>query len=127
MANEPVLTANAPAPIGPYSQAIRSGNELFLSGQIGIDPATGEVVAGDIMEQTEQVLKNLCAVVKQAGFEFEDIVKTTIYLTNMNDFTAVNSIYAKYFGVTKPARSTVAVAGLPRNVRIEIDAIARKN
>ena len=127
MANEPVLTANAPAPIGPYSQAIRSGNELYVSGQIAIDPATGEVVAGDVMEQTEQVLKNLCAVVKQAGFEFEDIVKTTIYLMDMYDFTAVNTIYSKYFGVIKPARSTVAVAGLPKGVRIEIDAIARKN
>jgi 2-iminobutanoate/2-iminopropanoate deaminase len=127
VAHEPVLSADAPAPIGPYSQAIRIGNDLYCSGQIALDPHSGEVVTGDVMEQTERVLTNLGAVLSAAGFSFEDVVKTTIFLTNMNDFAAVNNIYSKYFGVTKPARSTVAVAGLPRGVRLEIDAIARKS
>jgi 2-iminobutanoate/2-iminopropanoate deaminase len=127
VAHEPVLSVDAPAPIGPYSQAVRTGNELYCSGQIALDPHNGEVVTGDVMDQTERVLTNLGAVLEAAGFSFEDVVKTTIFLTDMNDFTAVNNIYAKYFGVTKPARSTVAVAALPRGVRVEIDAIARKS
>jgi 2-iminobutanoate/2-iminopropanoate deaminase len=121
-----IETANAPAPIGPYSQAIRSGSELFCSGQIALDPASGTVVDGDVAAQTEQVCKNLAAVLTQAGYGFEDVVKTTIFLIDMNDFQAVNEVYGKYFGNSKPARSTVAVAGLPRNVRVEIDCIARK-
>ncbi len=127
MGHEAVLTGNAPAPIGPYSQAVKSGNELFCSGQIALDPASGEVVAGDVSAQTEQVLKNLSAVLHEAGYDFSDVVKTTIFLVDMNDFAAVNAVYEKVFGLSKPARSTVAVAGLPRGVRVEIDCIAKKS
>jgi 2-iminobutanoate/2-iminopropanoate deaminase len=126
MSREIVQTDGAPAPIGPYSQAIRSGKELFCSGQIALDPASGTVVEGDVTAQTHQVLKNLGAVLAESGYEFEDVVKTTIFLIDMNDFAAVNEEYAKFFNGSKPARSTVAVAGLPRGVRVEIDAIARK-
>ena len=126
MSNEAVLTSGAPAPIGPYSQAVRSGKELFCSGQIPLDPQTGELVAGDIGAQTQRVLDNLGAVLREAGFDYGDVVKTTIYLTDMQDFAAVNTIYERAFGAAKPARSTVAVAGLPRGARVEIDAVARK-
>lgn len=126
MSREIVQTNAAPAPIGPYSQAVRSGKELFCSGQIALDPATGNVVDGDVAAQTEQVCKNLGAVLKEAGYEYGDVIKTTIFLVDMSDFQAVNDVYAKYFGTSKPARSTVAVSGLPKNVRVEIDAIARK-
>jgi 2-iminobutanoate/2-iminopropanoate deaminase len=121
-----VHTLYAPEPIGPYSQAIKSGKELFCSGQIAIDPATGNVIEGDITAQTAQVMKNLQAVLEAAGYESDDVVKTTIFLLDMNDFAAVNAEYAKVFDANKPARSTVAVSGLPRGVRVEIDAIARK-
>ncbi|MEO6913844.1 MAG: RidA family protein [Candidatus Baltobacteraceae bacterium] len=121
-----VHSPNAPAPIGPYSQAIHAGKELFCSGQIPLDPKTGEVAAGDISAQTEQVLKNLGAVLSAGGFDYADVVKTTVFLVDMNEFAAVNAVYGKYFEASKPARSTVAVAGLPKNVRIEIDAIAKK-
>jgi len=127
VSNEAVLTSGAPAPIGPYSQAVRSGKELFCSGQIPLDPQTGELVAGDIGAQTQRVLDNLGAVLREAGFEYGDVVKTTIYLVDMQDFAAVNTIYERAFGAAKPARSTVAVAGLPRGARVEIDAIARRN
>ncbi len=126
MSREIVLTDAAPAPIGPYSQAVRSGKELFCSGQIALDPATGEVVAGDAAAQTARVLENLGAVLEAGGYTFDDVVKTTIFLVDMNDFAAVNEVYARYFGDAKPARSTVAVAGLPRGVRVEIEAIARR-
>ena len=126
MAHEAVLTNEAPAPIGPYSQAVKSGNELFCSGQIPLNPQTGQIVEGDVSVQAEQVLKNLGAVLREAGYDFGDVVKTTIFLIDMNDFGAVNAVYEKYFGATKPARSTVAAAGLPRNVRVEIDCIAKK-
>ncbi len=126
MANVAVLTGDAPSPIGPYSQAVQSGNELFCSGQIALDPATGEVVDGDVAAQTQRVLENLGAVLKAAGYTYGDVVKTTIFLIDMSDFAAVNAVYDRYFGTTKPARSTVAVAGLPRNVRVEIDAIAKR-
>lgn len=125
--SKPVQTDNAPAPIGPYSQAIACGNELFCSGQIPIDPATGNVVDGDVAAQTERVLENLGAVLAAAGYGFNDVVKTTIFLVDMNDFGAVNEVYARSFGDAKPARSTVAVAGLPRGVRVEIDCIAKKH
>ncbi len=125
MSNEAVLTSGAPAPIGPYSQAVRSGKELFCSGQIPLDPQTGELVAGDIGAQTQRVLDNLGAVLREAGFDYGDVVKTTIYLIDMQDFAAVNAVYERAFGTAKPARSTVAVAGLPRGARVEIDAIAR--
>ncbi|MDQ2681704.1 MAG: RidA family protein [Candidatus Eremiobacteraeota bacterium] len=120
-----ILSADAPAPIGPYSQAVEAGGELFCSGQIPLDPKTGEIASGDISEHTEQVLKNLGAVLQAAGYTYADVVKTTIFLIDMNDFAAVNTVYGKYFDATKPARSTVAVAGLPKGVRIEIDAIAK--
>jgi 2-iminobutanoate/2-iminopropanoate deaminase len=126
VSRETVQTKDAPAPIGPYSQAIRDGKELFCSGQIALDPDSGNVVEGDVSAQTERVCKNLRAVLSQAGYGFDDVVKTTIFLVDMNDFAAVNEIYGKYFGSAKPARSTVAVAGLPKGVRVEIDAIARK-
>lgn len=125
-ANFSVLTADAPAPIGPYSQGVVSGRELFCSGQIPLDPRSGEVVSTDAAEQTQRVLENLGAVLKAAEFEFSDVVKTTIFLIDMNDFSAVNAVYERFFGATKPARSTVAVAALPRGVLIEIDAIARR-
>lgn len=125
MSRERIETKNAPAPIGPYSQAVRAGKELFCSGQIPLDPATGDLVGGDIAAQTEQALKNLGAVLEEAEFSFDDVVKTTIFLVDMADFTAVNEVYARYFGSSKPARSTVAVAALPRGARVEIEAIAR--
>lgn len=121
-----VHTKGAPEPIGPYSQAIKSGKELFCSGQIALDPTTGNVIDGDVAAQTAQVLNNLTNVLAAAGYDTEDVVKTTIFLVDMNDFTAVNTEYAKVFDKNKPARSTVAVSGLPKGVRVEIDCIARK-
>jgi 2-iminobutanoate/2-iminopropanoate deaminase len=126
VSHEPILTGDAPAPIGPYSQAVRSGKSLFCSGQIAINPDTGELVAGDAAAQAEQVLTNLGAVLREGGFDYEDVVKTTVFLVDMNDFPAVNAVYEKFFEDAKPARSTVAVAGLPRGARVEIDAIARR-
>jgi 2-iminobutanoate/2-iminopropanoate deaminase len=118
-----VTTDNAPAAIGPYSQAIKANGFIFTSGQIPLTPA-GELVEGDIHDQTRQVLTNLSAVLEAAGSSLQNIVKTTIYLTNMDDFIAVNTIYAEFFGTSFPARSTVAVKTLPKNVDIEIDAVA---
>ena len=124
--SESIFTPDAPAPIGPYSQAILSGGDLYCSGQIPLDPATGDIVGGDISIQTERVLQNLGNVLHAAGFGFEDVVKTTLFLSDMNDFAAVNAVYEKYFGVSKPARSTFAAAGLPKGARIEIDCIAKR-
>ena len=121
---ECIFTPQAPEPIGPYSQAILADGVAFCSGQVPIDPATGELVAGDVTAQTERVLLNLKAVLTAAGKDFDDVVKTTIYLVDMGDFAAVNAVYDKYFGDAKPARSTVAVAALPRGARIEIDCVA---
>ncbi len=121
---EVVSTEKAPGAIGPYSQAIKVGNQVFLSGQIPIDPATGEFVLGDITEQTGQVLRNLSAVLEAAGSDIENVVKTTVFLADMNDFAAMNDVYAKYFAENKPARSTVQAAGLPKGARVEIDCIA---
>jgi 2-iminobutanoate/2-iminopropanoate deaminase len=123
--HEFVLTAHAPKPIGPYSQAVMTGHEVYCSGQIPLDPETGEIVAGDVAVQAERVIANLGAVLCAAGCSYADVIKTTLYLVDMNDFAAVNGVYEKYFGATKPARSTVAVAALPRGARIEIDCIAR--
>ncbi|MBV8154050.1 MAG: RidA family protein [Candidatus Eremiobacteraeota bacterium] len=123
--HESVLTQHAPKPIGPYSQAILSGHELYCSGQIPIDPHTGEIVSGDVAAQAERAIENLGAVLCAAGYTFAEVVKTTLYLVDMNDFAAVNAVYEKHFGLAKPARSTVAVAALPRGARIEIDCIAR--
>ena len=125
MKHEHVLTPHAPAPIGPYSQAIMTGSELFCSGQIALDPQTGELVGSDATTQAQRVIENLGAVLCAAGYSFADVVKTTIFLVDMNDFAAVNAVYEKYFDTTKPARSTVAVAALPRGARVEIDCIAR--
>ncbi|MDE2482836.1 MAG: RidA family protein [bacterium] len=125
MSRSAIRTDDAPAPIGPYSQAVRAGKELFCSGQIALDPQTGELVGDDVAAQTDRALRNLGAVLAAAELSFEDVVKTTIFLVDMADFAAVNEVYARYFGESKPARSTVAVAGLPRGARVEIEAIAR--
>ena len=114
----------APKAIGPYSQAVRMGNLVFLSGQIPIDPATGQLVDGNVQQQTEQVLKNIAAVLAEAGLTFEHVVKTTVFMKNLSDFAPMNEVYAKYFSANPPARSTVEVSRLPRDVQVEIDAIA---
>jgi 2-iminobutanoate/2-iminopropanoate deaminase len=121
---EPVSTSAAPAAIGPYSQAIKAGDFLFASGQIPLDPATGALVTGGIAEQTHQVLKNLAGVLSAAGTGFDKVVKTTVYLSDMADFAAVNEIYATYFPQPAPARATIQAAKLPRDVKVEIDLIA---
>ena len=115
----------APKAVGPYSQGMKAAGFLFTSGQIPLDPATGKLVPGGIDEQTRRVLENLRAVLAAAGATFDDVVKTTIYLTNLSDFATVNTIYASYFGSTPPARSTVQVAALPLGASVEIDMIAR--
>ncbi len=120
---ELIATTAAPAAIGPYSQAIRGGRLIFCSGQLGLDPATGELAAG-VEQQAEQALSNLRAVLGAAGATMDDVVKTTIFLADMADFAAVNAIYARHFGEPFPARSTVAVAGLPRGGRVEVEATA---
>ncbi len=119
-----VRTDAAPGAIGPYSQAIVAGNLVFCSGQIPLDPASGQIIEGGIEDQTRQVLNNLTAVLQAAGTTMHRIVKTTIFLADMNDFAAVNAVYGEYFGSEPPARSTVQVARLPRDVRVEIEAIA---
>jgi 2-iminobutanoate/2-iminopropanoate deaminase len=121
---ERIQTDHAPAAIGPYSQAIRAGSFVFCSGQIPTDPATGEFVAGGIAEQTEQVLKNLAAVLEAAGSSLDRIVKTTVFLADMKEFSGMNEVYAKFFKGAPPARATVAAAGLPRDARVEIEAVA---
>jgi len=121
---ETISTENAPGAIGPYSQAVKTGNMIFCSGQIPIDPATGEFVSNDVAEQTRQVLKNLSAVLEAAGTDLNNVVKTTVFLADMNDFTAMNEIYAEFFSENKPARATVQAARLPRDARVEIDCIA---
>lgn len=120
---EVVYTKNAPDAIGPYSQAIKTGNLVFTSGQIAIDPATGNVEATTIEAQTEQVCKNICAVLEAAGTSIDKVVKTVCFLADMNDFAAFNAVYGKYF-TGKPARSCVAVKTLPKNVLVEVDTIA---
>ena len=119
-----VSTPNAPGAIGPYSQGLRAGDFLFLSGQIGLDPATGEIVAGGVVEQTHQVLKNLGAVLTAGGASYAHVTKTTVYLQDMADFAAMNEVYGGYFSAPAPARATIQAAGLPRGVRVEIDVIA---
>ena len=121
---EIIATNDAPQAIGPYSQAVRVGNMIFASGQIPLDPATKEFVPGGIAEQTEQVLRNLKAVFAAAGVGIEQIVKTTVFLADMNDFTAMNEVYGKYFAENPPARATVQAARLPRDAKVEIEAIA---
>ncbi len=120
-----INTSNAPAPIGPYNQAILSGNTLYISGQIPIDPTTGMLVEGDIKKEAKQAMENLDAILKEAGMSFEQVVKTTIFLKDMGQFAAVNEVYGAYFNQeTAPARETVEVACLPKNVRVEISMIA---
>lgn len=120
-----ILTDKAPAPIGPYSQAYLCGNTLYCSGQIPLDPQTGEFLNGTIEEQTEKCIKNISELLKAADYSFDDVVKTTCFLANMSDFTAFNNVYAKYF-TSKPARSCVAVKELPKNALVEIEVIAVK-
>jgi 2-iminobutanoate/2-iminopropanoate deaminase len=119
-----VSTAHAPRPIGPYSQGVISGGFLFCSGQIALDPETGELVTGDVAAQTERVLQNLVAVLREAKMGPENVVKTTVYLADMADFPAMNEVYATFFTAAAPARATVQVSRLPRDVRVEIDAVA---
>jgi len=120
-----ISTTQAPAAIGPYSQAIRADGYVFCSGQLGLDPATGDFVAGDVGAQAEQALRNLGAVLEAAGLTFGDVVKTTIFLADMADFAAVNDVYGRFVTDPPPARSTVAVAALPKGGRVEIEATAR--
>jgi 2-iminobutanoate/2-iminopropanoate deaminase len=122
---ESVSTPSAPAAIGPYSQAIKAGNLLFLSGQIPLDPATGNLVEGDVEAQTRQVFANIGAILEAAGASFDAVVSATVYLADMNDFGKVNEIYATYFSSPAPARATVQVARLPRDCRVEIQVIAQ--
>lgn len=119
-----IATTSAPAAIGPYSQAVAAGGMLFCSGQIPLDPATGDLVAGDITTQTRQVMANLAAVLEAGGCSFADVVRCTIFLKSMDDFSAVNDVYATFFDEAPPSRACVEVARLPRDVRVEIDAIA---
>lgn len=119
-----VTTERAPAAIGPYSQAVKAGGFVFASGQIPIDPLTGQFVSGGVEEQTEQVLKNLTAVLEAAGSGLDKVVKTTVFLADMKDFAAMNEVYGRFFTSEAPARATVAAAGLPRDARVEIEAVA---
>jgi 2-iminobutanoate/2-iminopropanoate deaminase len=124
---DPITTKDAPAAIGPYSQAVRAGGYVFLSGQIPLDPVTGQLVQGDVAAQADRVLKNLQAILAAAGSGFADVVRTTIYLVDMAHFATVNEVYARYFVAPSPARATVQVAARPRGALVEIDAIAAKD
>ena len=124
MSKSAVSSAGAPKAIGPYSHAIRAGNLLFISGQVPIDPATGNLVDGDITAQTRRVMDNLAAVLEAAGLSFQHVVRTTIFLADMSDFAAVNAVYGSFFSEPYPARATVQVSRLPKDARVEIDAIA---
>lgn len=121
-----INTNNAPAPIGPYNQAVSFGNMLFISGQIALDPTTGELVQGDVKAEAQQVMKNLEAILKEAGMDFSNVIKTTIFLMDMQQFAVVNEVYGTYFTDNAPARETVQVAGLPKGVKVEISMIAGK-
>jgi 2-iminobutanoate/2-iminopropanoate deaminase len=124
VSNQIIHTDSAPAAIGPYSQAVIANGFLFTAGQIALDPSTGAVIDGDVREQTQRVMTNLTAVLAAAGLEWTDVVKTTVYLQDMKDFPVVNEVYGDATGSARPARSTVQVAGLPRGVLVEIDAVA---
>jgi 2-iminobutanoate/2-iminopropanoate deaminase len=121
-----IYSNQAPAPIGPYSQAVRAGNMLFISGQIAIDPATDQLVTGNIEDESRQVMQNIKTLLSESGFTFSDIVKTTIFLSDMKHFTTVNEVYGSHFKSDFPARETVAVLGLPKNVNVEISVTAYK-
>jgi len=124
MERQIITTANAPAPIGPYNQAVKAGNLLFVSGQIALDPATGELHTGDTVTETKQVMKNITAILKEAGADLGNIVKTTIFLSDMSLFAEVNEVYGSFFSKDFPARETIAVKGLPKNVNVEISVTA---
>jgi 2-iminobutanoate/2-iminopropanoate deaminase len=124
MSKKIINTTQAPAPIGPYNQSVLANGFLFISGQIAINPATGNIEANTISDETEQVMKNLDAILKEAGLDFSHVVKTTIFLSDMAHFATVNEVYAKYFSADHPARETVAVKGLPKAVNVEISMIA---
>lgn len=124
--NQPIYTPNAPAAIGPYSQAVQAGNMLFVSGQIPIDPATGEFAGADITTQTNQSLTNIKNILAAAGYTLNDVVKTTVLLADIADFAAMNAVYAEYFSENKPARAAFAVKDLPKGALVEIEAIAAK-
>jgi len=124
MPKEIVSTESAPAAVGPYSQAVRAGDWVYLSGQIPIDPATGQIVTGDIAEQTHRVLKNLQAVLEAAELTLDDVVKVTVYLDDMGNFAAMNEVYATYFVASPPARACIQAAALPKGVAVEMDAVA---
>ena len=126
MTNQVIHTENAPAAIGPYSQAVKAGNLLFVSGQVPFVPETMEIVEGDVKAQTAQSLKNLQAILKEAGADFSNVVKTTVFIKDMNEFAQINEVYAEYFGENKPARACVEVARLPKDVLLEIEAVAVK-
>lgn len=119
-----VNTKEAPAAVGPYSQAVRAGGFLFCAGQIPLDPTTGSIVGNDIKTQTEQVLKNIGAILKAEGLSFDNVVKTTVFMVDLSEFAQMNEVYAKYFSPPYPARSTVQVAALPRGAKVEIEVIA---
>ncbi|WP_081211118.1 RidA family protein [Salegentibacter sediminis] len=122
-----IKTKNAPAPIGPYNQAVMSGNMLFISGQIAINPTTGELETSDLKKETSLVMENLKAILEEAGLNFENVIKTSIFISDMNNFSKINEVYAQYFDAeTAPARETVEVANLPKFVNVEISAIAVK-
>ncbi|HZP17290.1 MAG TPA: RidA family protein [Terriglobales bacterium] len=121
---ETISTPNAPKAIGPYSQAVRADGFVFVSGQVAIDPATQQVISGDVAAQTDRVLKNLAAILESAGTGLHKVVRSTVFLKNMNDFAAMNEVYGRYFTSAPPARSTVEVARLPKDVLVEIDVIA---
>ena len=127
MTRTKVTTTSAPAALGPYSQAIALDGMVFASGQIGLDPSSGQLVEGDVQAQTHRALQNLTAVLEAAGSSLGNVVKTTVFLTSMSNFTAMNEVYATYFGDEPPARSTIAVAELPKGAQVEIEAIAVRN
>jgi len=126
MEKQIINTNNAPAPIGPYNQAVQSGNLLFVSGQIAINPETNQLVLDDIKTETHQVMKNLNGILTAAGMDFNNVLKTTIFIMNMNDFAQINEVYGSYFTSDFPARETVQVAALPKGVNVEISVIASK-
>ncbi|MDK6029526.1 RidA family protein [Ignisphaera sp. 4213-co] len=126
MSKEIVFTEKAPKPIGPYSQAVKVGQWLFVSGQIALDPATGDLIVGGIEEQTTRVFENIKAILEAAGYTLDDIVKVTVYLTDLSDFPKFNEVYSRYFKSNPPARTTVQVSALPRGAKIEVDVIAYK-
>jgi 2-iminobutanoate/2-iminopropanoate deaminase len=121
-----INTNNAPAPIGPYNQAVQFGNMLFISGQIALDPATGELVQGDVQAEARQVMANLAAILQAAGMDFSNVLKSSIFLMDMGQFAQVNEVYGSYFGADAPARETIQVAGLPKGVKVEISMVAAK-